>query len=193
MKINQIILFVIIMSLCGCNNKARQTEKQGGHLNHTHDSNCTGHMDEALAKLPLPELVAINRNLSAQLRENFRSWSYKEPERWEFLADKFAEELIRTCPDAVSKKESIAQVFFTHLKQRDGIYNSDSKNKKNLMGRSSAEFKYNLSFLIGVEGYQKWQSISKDEIQKFKQLSDSLQRVIACMHVKSLKSQKTKP
>ncbi len=193
MKINKIILFVIIISVVGCNNKAKRTEKHCEHLNHIHNSGAPRQINQTLAKLPLPELEAINRNLSAQVRENFRSWSYNEPDRWSYLADKFADEIINFCPEASTKKEKIAEVFLTHLNQRADIYNSNAANKQALMGQSATEFKYNLSFLIGIEGYQKWQSFSKNEFQKFNLKRDSLHKVITYSYSKFPKSKITKP
>ena len=139
--------------------------------------NATEKINPALFKLPLVELEAINRNLSKQVSENFRSWSYNEPERWEYLSNKFAEEVIRSCPDATSKMEEVAQVFLTHLSQRASIYKGNAIDKQAMMGHSASEFKYNLSFLIGIEGYQKWQSLSMNELQKFNLKRDSLQKL----------------
>lgn len=170
MKIYLFILFVIIISISGCKNKPELTVKQNG-------MNATEKINQALATIPLSELEAINRNLSKQISENFRSWSYNEPERWEYLSNKFAEEVIRSCLDATSKKEKIAQVFFTHITQRASIYKGNAIDKQALMGHSASEFKYNLSFLIGIEGYQNWQSLSKNEFQKFNLKRDSLQKL----------------
>ncbi|MDP2887583.1 MAG: hypothetical protein Q8P34_01290 [Bacteroidota bacterium] len=170
MKTYLFILFVIIISICGCNNKPEQTVKQNG-------TNASKKINPENAAIPLSELEAINRNLSKQVSENFRSWSYNEPERWEYLSNKFAEEVILSCPDATLNKEKIAQVFLTHLTQRAGIYKGNAIDKQAMMGHSASEFKYNLSFLIGIEGYQNWQSLSKNEFQKFNLKRDSLQKL----------------
>lgn len=182
MKELQIILLLLILSFYGCNTKKTSNDNQNklksDAIAKTKNSTCLAHDHEAYAKLSIKELNEINRSLSATCRENFRSWSYKEPERWKYLSDKFADEVILANPEVCSKKEEIANVFFKHLSQRSAIYFSDAKNKQELMGKSSTEFNYNLSFVIGIEGYQKWQSLSTKEYKKFTQLRDSLLNVI---------------
>jgi hypothetical protein len=138
----------------------------------------------AMGNLTREELMAINRNLSVQVRENFRSWNYKQPERWKYLAGKFADEVVRLSPDAASNREKIAELFLNHLKQRTDIMNSDSKNKQQLMGQSVTELNYNLTFLIGIEGFNKWLALSKNELQKFKSNRDSLNEIVSYAHNK---------
>lgn len=183
-----IILIAVILFVSGCNSSSTQKDKytEGAptSVSQTSGRNPLVHDHLKLDELSVDQLNAINRSLSATARENFRSWNYIEPERWEYLSDKFAEEVVLSCPDASSKKKEIATTFLSYLTQRAKIYSSDAKDKQELMGRSSAEFKYNLSFLIGIEGYQKWQSQSKTELQKFSQLADSLREVIACTSTK---------
>lgn len=183
MEKKQIIGILFILILWGCNTKKSEKEKQNEmnlpKMSISHDSTSSGHNLQVMANLTKQELMSINKNLSTQLREDFRSWSYNEPERWKYLADKFADEVIRSCPDALSKKEQIAEIFLNHLNQRAHIINSKSLKKKSQMGTSSTEFKYNLSFLIGIEGYQKWQLLTKNERQKYKAKTDSLNQVIS--------------
>lgn len=197
MEKKQIIGILFILILWGCNTKKSEKEKQKEmnlpEMSISHDSTSLGYNLQDMANLTKQELIAIIKSLSAQLREDFRSWSYNEPERWKYLADKFADEVIRSCPDALSKKEQIAEIFLNHLNQRAHIINSKSLKKKSLMGTSSAELKYNLSFLIGIEGYQKWQSLTIDELQKYKMKRDSLNKVISYSYNKVSKTKLTKP
>lgn len=189
-----IVLIAIIISFGSCNTKNAQKDKQSesssSTTTHIHDSNCTG-KHQSFTNFPIEELNVINRKLTAMTRENFRSWNYNEPERWKYLSEKFADEVIRSYPDASSKKEDISKVFFAYLNQRSSIYFSDEKNKQDLMGKSSAEFKFNLSFLIGIEGYQKWQVFSKNELLRFNQITDSLRKVIDYSYAKN-QNNKTK-
>lgn len=163
-----IVLIVIILTLCGCNTKKAATN----------NSAIAGQNPKALANMTKEELMAINRDLSQQVRDNFRSWSYREPEKWKYLAGKFAEEVILSNPTALPNKEKIVDAFLNHLTQRAEIMKSDSKNKQQLMSRSSAEFNYNMIFLIGMEENNKWQSQVKTEFQKYRTVRDSLTKVV---------------
>lgn len=184
------VTIAVILFVGGCSSSGTQKDNStkedltSASQTSVRNSSAHNHDHQKLDELSIDQLNAINRSLTATARENFRSWNYIEPERWEYLSDKFAEEVVLSCPDASSQKKEITTTFFNYLTQRSKIYSSDAKDKQELMGRSSAEFKYNLSFLIGIEGYQKWQSQSKTELQKFSQLADSLREVIACTSTK---------
>jgi len=171
----QIILIVILLMLWG------------------YTTNKPAKPQDTLANLTREELMAVNRNLSAQVRENFRSWSYKKPERWKYLAGKFADEVVLSSPGTVSEREKIAEIFLNHLKQRADIINSDTKDKQAPIGRSCAEFKYNLIFLIGIEGYNKWQSLNKIELQKYHMKRDSLNVAFSYARNKIQKTKIMKP
>lgn len=193
------ILIAVILFVVGCNSSCTQKENRTKE-DLTTDSQLAGsnslahnHNHQKLDELSIEQLNNLNRNLTAIAREDFRSWNYNEPERWEYLSDKFANEVIESCPDASSQKMEIAATLFKHLNQRSQIYFSDSKNKQELLGRSSSEFKYNLSFLIGIEGYQKWQTQSKIKLQKFNQLADSIREVIAYTSTKIKESKIKNP
>lgn len=180
MKTNQIILFVIIISLSGCNKKAGYTENQcDNRMPHSHDVSVNGTQNNNLAKMSVKQLLVANRKIAAKMRENYRSWRYDEPDRWKYLAGKFADEVIHACPDAYSKREEVAEVYLNLLNQQAAIFKSDAKNKNVLMGNSSAEFIYELKFLIGVEEWLKWETLSKLESQKFKFKSDSITLIIS--------------
>jgi hypothetical protein len=176
-----LILIVIILSICSCHATDEKKDKQntpkqpaGAHSQVDHTLN-----HQSLAELSLNELSAINRNISIRMRENFRSWKYKEPDRWPYLADKFIDEVVNSVPVASADRQKIAEVYLSYLKKRAVIINSNEKNKKALMGRAGIEFKYNLSAVIGIEGYQKWKSASKNQIMSYNQMKDSLNAVIA--------------
>jgi hypothetical protein len=176
-----LIMIAIAIVVCSCQAKDEKKDKQNrtGQAVGAHNHANSTHGHEALAGLPLNELLEVNRDISARLREDFRSWSYNEPDRWPYLADKFVGEVVRSCPDASANKEKIAGVYLTYLQKRAVVYHSNEKNKQALMGQLSADFKYNLSFLIGIEGYQKWEVASKNQIARFNQMRDSLNTVIA--------------
>lgn len=182
MRIYQFILFTIIISLIGCNKKNASPVKHIDELDsRTHiyniNENCSENND--LNHKSAQQLLAINRRITTEVRENYRSWSYDEPDRWKYLADKFSEEVICAYPESWSKQKEVANLYLSHLKQRASIYKSDSKNKQALMGNSVTEFIYELKFLIGVEGFQKWETLSKLEIQNYKNKRDSLTHIIS--------------
>ncbi|MDP3445869.1 MAG: hypothetical protein Q8T08_23665 [Ignavibacteria bacterium] len=180
MKTYQLILFTIIISLSGCNNKTVNTEKQGdNHVPIAHNATEIEARNNELAKMSVQQLLVVNRKITAEVRENYRSWSYNEPVRWKYLADKFSEEVIYACPESSSKKEEVANLYLDHLNQRASIYKSDAENKQALMGNLITGFVYELKFLIGVEGFQTWETLSKLEIQKFRFKRDSLSQIIS--------------
>jgi len=176
----QIIVIIIFMILLGCNtNKPvkNQSAKRSNSEAITVVGVSNAKSQNTMANMAHEELMAIDRNLSAQVRNNFRSWNLKQPERWKYLADKFADEMILSSPDVAADREKISDAFLNHLKQRADIMNSDLKNKQQLIGRSIIELNYNLSFLIGIERFNKWLALSKTELQKFKLKRDSLNEI----------------
>lgn len=182
-----LILIVIVVLVCSCHAKKGKNEKDAelnqimvatGH-NHSQNHGVSNDNNKSLESLSINELLVVNRNISARMRNDYRSWSYNEPDRWSSLAENFSNDVICSCPEASAKKKEIAQSFLNYLNKRAKIYNSDAKNKGELTGQSNLEFKYNLTFLVGVEGYQKWESDSKSQGARFNQMRDSLNAVIS--------------
>lgn len=181
MKTYHIILFTIILSLSGCNNKSGNTEKQSEDPNPIeHNATENEAKKNDLANMSVKQLLVLNRKITAEVRDNYRSWSFNEPDRWKHLADKFSEEVICACPESSPKREKVANLYLNHLNQRASIFNSEVENKQALMGNLVTEFIYDLKFLIGVEGFQKWETLSKLEIQKFQYKRDFLSQIISC-------------
>ena len=173
---------MVALLICSCSTQNKKAEKQVVPIHITaapeHE-----HMHEnspsSLEDMTLEELLLLNRNLSNRLRNDYRFWSSSEPDRWPTLADNFADNVICSCPEASTQKKEIAQFYLTYLEKRTKVVNSEVKNKQALMSQLSTEFRYNLSFLIGIEGYQKWESESKPQTAGFSQMRDSLYAIIA--------------
>ena len=182
-----LILVFVAALVCSCHSKSEKVEKQVTQNqitaapvhNHVSENGVCPEDNKSLEKMTLDELTVVNRNISARFRNNYRSWNYDEPDRWPSLADNFADCVICSCPEVSSKKKEIAQVFLEHLKKRTETYYSNAKNRQALIGQSDTEFKYNMSFLIGVEGYQKWKLDSRTQDVIVNQMFDSLKVIIA--------------
>lgn len=125
------------------------------------------------------ELHNLKLDLARRYNNDFRSWNYNKPDRWEYLSLNFADEIIWVNPEFASHKVEISKIFLNYINQRTKIINSESDNKNELAVRANAEFKYNLSLLIGIYGYDKWQIAAKYKIQNFNELKDSIINLIA--------------
>ena len=176
-----IFFIAIVLLVCGCNAKqgkdvnenATSQSRQG----HNHEE-CADDCQE-LANLPPNELRAMNRNISKRMREDYRSWSARQPERWPGLAGKFADEAIRSCPGALGEREKLEQLYLQNLGKRVAITQSDAKDKKLQMNRLNMEFIYNLKLTLGIEGYQKWEVQNKAGLVRYNQMRDSIHTIIA--------------
>jgi hypothetical protein len=195
-----LILVIVAALVCSCYSKSEKVEEQATPNqitavpvhNQAYENEVCPDDNKSLEKMSLDELIVVNRNISARFRKDYRSWSYDEPDRWPSLADKFADCIICSCPEVSSKKKEIAQFYLDYLKKRAETYYSNAENKQALIGQLSIEFKYNLTFLLGVEGFQKWKLDSKPQDVIFNQMNDSLNVIIDFMREKyqELKKQK---
>ncbi|MBN2834185.1 MAG: hypothetical protein JXR48_04385 [Candidatus Delongbacteria bacterium] len=150
-------------------------------------------MNTSLEAKSIEELHELNIQITQRYRKSFRSWNYNEPDRWVYLSKSFADEVISSNPQFVQKSTEISKLFVENLTKRAEIYYSDAKNKKSLMEQASNEFKYNLCYVIGVEGFNSWQKNSREIYQEFSQTRDSLKLILAIETEKRKTSKTQKP
>ena len=193
MEVKIVSCIIICFFVIAC----KQTEEKQKAKLHQHEAcscdHCSaGNVQKALADLTMDELHELNIELSKKVRNDFRSWNFNEPERWEYLSQKFVDEVVGINPDLPLDKQTIAEIFVTYLKQRSDVYFSDSKNKKVLAGKASSEFKYNLSYEIGIEGYNKWQKVTLAKFEEYRQLKDSLKNILIAQNQNNNNPNKSK-
>lgn len=184
-----LILVLTIALVCSCKTKDknsnvphREAIPSVSHEHHAHDH---GHAYLALSELSFNELVEFNRNISARWSEDFRSWSAGQPERWPHLANRFADEIIYICPEAGNNREKLAKLYLQNIERRAVILQSTTTDKQLQMNRLNMDFIYNLKYLTGIEGYQKWEVASKRQASQFNQMKDSLDAIICLIGQKN--------
>ncbi|MGV8094172.1 MAG: hypothetical protein AB2L24_20110 [Mangrovibacterium sp.] len=174
------LIFIAIVLLV-CNYKTKSEPDGSAHAfttfnRHNHDEFQDRRLN--LDAMSHSELRALNRNISERMRKDHRSWDVREPNRWSYLAGKFAGEIISACPQAGDKREELEQLYLQNLKQRADIIQSGSKDKLKQMPRINMEITNKLKLLLGSEGYQSWQVYQMERTVRYNQMKDSIRTII---------------
>lgn len=179
MKINIIIWLVAGLLACSCasndGTKENAKTKHTGNLSSGSGNNTSISFED----LSWEEILNTNRRLSSSIRENFRWWNTNEPERWGYLSQKFANEVIAANPHAKLIRKNIEPIFVKHLEQQAIAEKADDKDINNLKMKANNEFRFNLIYEIGMIEFNNWQKMTKVNLEHFKQLQDSLNLLVA--------------
>lgn len=169
-------LMALLLLNMGCSNRKLMNENRQGNSQpdvvHNLLNEPTSQV-KAIKQLK-NERALLRERLTKEIREDYHSWTYTEPERWPYLSEKFADEVIQAYPEAAAHRDEMMKIFRNYLKRRKEAYYADPKKKLQMMSACNGEFKYNLSFLITPAGYEKWQELTKVNYQRFSSKRDSL-------------------
>jgi hypothetical protein len=177
----KLIFIAIVLLVCNYKTKSEPDGDGSAHAfttfnRHNHDEFQDKHRN--MDVMSYYELRALNRNISERMREDHRSWNVREPDRWPYLAGKFAGEIISACPQAGDKRGELEQLYLQNLKQRADILKSNAKDKQLQMNRINIEMINSLKLLLGIEGYQSWQVYQMERTVRYNQMKDSIRAII---------------